>query len=73
VGFNVLAAAIMKMTVFWDTEPSSSYKQTDVSYMNTATIIRAMITLIMEAVRTAETAIYSHETLRHNIPKVRYL
>jgi hypothetical protein len=42
VTFQVLTAASVKMTVFWDVEPVVSEKLTDVSEVFTASIIRAM-------------------------------
>jgi hypothetical protein len=45
---------------------------TDVSEVHTASIIRAvtasMIALMMEAVRTSETSVYSNETIGRYIP-----
>jgi hypothetical protein len=43
-------------------------KQTDVSEMRIASIIR-VITLMMEAVRTSETSVYAKENKRHYLPQ----
>jgi hypothetical protein len=41
----------------------------DVSEMRTASIIRVMITLMIEVVRTSETSLDSNKTTRHYIPQ----
>jgi hypothetical protein len=41
--------------------------------MRTASIIRAIIALMMEAVRTFETSVYSKETTRRYIPDISNL
>jgi hypothetical protein len=43
--------------------------KTGVSDMHTASIIRTMIALIMEAVRTSETSVYFHEIIQRHIPE----
>jgi hypothetical protein len=49
----------MKIIGFWDVAPCSLLQYTDVSQVRTASSIRA---LMMEAVRTSETSVYSNET-----------
>jgi hypothetical protein len=56
--FQVLKAASMKKTAFWDIEPLISLKQTDVSED----------LAIMEAVRASETSAYFNDTTRSYIP-----
>jgi hypothetical protein len=41
----------------------------DVPEVYTASIIRVIITLMMEAVRTSEISVYSNETTRRYIPE----
>jgi hypothetical protein len=41
--------------------------------MRTASIIRVIIALMMEAVRTSETSVYSKETTKHYIPEASNL
>jgi hypothetical protein len=54
-----------KTRVFWDIPPCSLVgKKTDVSEVHTACIIRVMI----EAVLTSETSVYSNNTTRRYIP-----
>jgi hypothetical protein len=45
-----------------------SLQETDISEVRTASIIRVII-LMMEAVRTSETSVYSNETARRYIPE----
>jgi hypothetical protein len=42
VSFEILTAASVKMTAFWDIAPYSPVKLTDVSEVLTASVIRAM-------------------------------
>jgi hypothetical protein len=49
------------------------YKFTDVSVVLAASIIRAMIALIMEAVSTSETSVNFYHTTRHNNPEDSHL
>jgi hypothetical protein len=54
VRFQVLTAAHMKMTAFWDIVPCSLVEE---------------IALMMEAVCTSETSVNFYGTTRRNIPK----
>jgi hypothetical protein len=81
VRFQVLTAAGMKMTAFWDIAPCHhsflmievvSTSKTSVDFYETirhffprVVIIRAM----MEALRTSETPVYFSETTRRYIPE----
>jgi hypothetical protein len=42
VGFQILTAASMKMTVLWNIAPCSFVEVTDISEMHTASIIRVI-------------------------------
>jgi hypothetical protein len=56
--FEVLTAASMKMTVFWDVAPCS--------LVEVYRCFRAIV-LMMEAVNTSETSVYFNQTTRSNI------
>jgi hypothetical protein len=58
--FQVLKAASMKMTVFWDVVPC----------VLAASIIRA---LTMEAISTSVTSVNFYQTTRRNIPEDSHL
>jgi hypothetical protein len=60
--FQVLTAASMKFTVFWDVV---TLKLTDVSEVRPASIIA----LMMEAIHTSETSVNLNLTTRSYIPK----
>jgi hypothetical protein len=56
----------MKMTVFWGVAACSLIEFTDVSKVFAASIIRAMIALMMEAASTSKTSVNYHTTRRNN-------
>jgi hypothetical protein len=72
---QVLTAASMKFRVFWDVVRVVTLKLTDVSDVRSASIIRAIIALMMVAVSTSETSVkfnvitrrYSQKTLNEII------
>jgi hypothetical protein len=57
----------MKMRNFWNIAPDSLVG-VDRRFRETF-IIRAMNSMMMQAVRTSETSVYSNETARRNIPE----
>jgi hypothetical protein len=61
--FQVLTAASMKMTVFWDFAPCSLV-EIDRRFRGA---------LMMEAASTSETSVNFYETTRRNIPEDRHL
>jgi hypothetical protein len=61
------------MTVFWNVAPCNLAKFTDVSVVRTASITRAIIALMMEAVRTYETSVNFYQTTQRNILENSYL
>jgi hypothetical protein len=67
VRFQVLTAATMKLTVFWDVAPGDLVDATDVSEMLASSIIR-----MMKAGSTSETSV-NYKTTRRNIPKHSHL
>jgi hypothetical protein len=67
MGFQVLIAASMKMTVFWDVVLCSLV---DVSEVLAASIIRAVM---MEAASTSEMSVSFHQTTWCNIPEDSHL
>jgi hypothetical protein len=62
VRLQVLTAASMKMRAFCDIAPCSLVG-----------VHTAPITLMMEAVRTSKTSVYSNETTRRNVPESSHL
>jgi hypothetical protein len=62
VTFQVLTAASLKMTIFWDVAPCSLIEDSGVF---AASIIRAM----MEEAITSETSLNIYQTARCNIPE----
>jgi hypothetical protein len=56
----------MKIRAFWGVAPCSLVGVDVFSEARTASIIRV---IIMEALRTSETSVYSHETTQHYIPE----
>jgi hypothetical protein len=71
VRFQVLTAASMKIRAFWNVAPCSLLGVC--RRFRGASIIRAMIVLMMEAVRTSEPSVYSNETTRRYIPEGSHL
>jgi hypothetical protein len=69
VGFQFLTAANMEYKVFWDVAPCCHVELTDVSEACTASIIRAMIAVVMGAGRTSETSVNFTVTTRRYIPE----
>jgi hypothetical protein len=67
--FQVLAAASMKFSVFWNVVPCSPVEVDDVSEVRTAFIIRAMSPLMMEGVRISETSVNFNVTARRYTPE----
>jgi hypothetical protein len=65
--FQVLTEASMKTTAFRDVRPYSLIKVTDVSKVLTASMIRTIIALTMEAVRNSETSVNFYETIWRSI------
>jgi hypothetical protein len=59
----------MKMAVFWVVEPCSLVEVPNVLEVHAASIIRAIIALIMEAARTSETLVNFYQTTRRYSPK----
>jgi hypothetical protein len=49
------------------------YKFTDILEMFTASIIKAVTALMMEAVRNSETSVNFYQTIRRNIPPESHL
>jgi hypothetical protein len=69
VRFQVLAASSMKMRVFWDIAPCS-LAGVDRRFVLAYYILhQGIIALIMDAIRTSETSVYSSETTRRYIPE----
>jgi hypothetical protein len=68
VRFHVLTAASMKFRVFWNILPCSQF-DIDVSEVRAASIIRAIIALMMEAAHTSETSVDIYFTTRQYIPE----
>jgi hypothetical protein len=62
--FQVLIVASMKIRVFWDVAPCNLVG-VDQRFRGSASIT----TLIMEAVHTSETSVYSNETTQCYIPE----
>jgi hypothetical protein len=56
--FHVLTAASMKIKISWDVGPCSLFG-----------VDRRFIALMIEAVRTSETSVYSNETMLRYIPE----
>jgi hypothetical protein len=68
VGFQVLAAASMKMTIFWNIMPCSLieiYRRFKDACL--------LIALMMEAASTSETLVNFYQTTRRNIPEDSHL
>jgi hypothetical protein len=81
VRFQVLTAASMKMTVFWDAAPyraiglmmeAVSTSEMSVTFYETTQHNipedRTLIALMIEAVNTSETSVNFYKTTRRNIP-----
>jgi hypothetical protein len=73
VRFQVLTAASMKITLFWNVAPCSLEKFTDVSDVFNSTQIRTIIALLMEAATTSETSVNFCQTTPRNVPEESYL
>jgi hypothetical protein len=56
--FQVLTTASMKIKISWDVGPRSPFG-----------VDRRFIALMVEAVRTSETSVYSNETMLRYIPE----
>jgi hypothetical protein len=67
--FQVLTAASIKLTVFWDVAPCSPV-ETDRRFRGAYCLWAA---LMMEAVSTSETSVNFYETTRSNIPEDSHL
>jgi hypothetical protein len=59
----------MKMTVFWDVAPCSLVEVFRRAELLITSIIRTIITLMMEEVSTSETSVNFYQTARGNIPE----
>jgi hypothetical protein len=68
VRFQVLTAASMKMTIFWDIAPCSLVEVTDVSK-----VLAAIIALMMEKTSTSETSVNFYQSTRRNNPEESHL
>jgi hypothetical protein len=68
VGFEVLTAASMKMDVFWVVTPCSLVEVYQPEVL-AASIIRAMIALMMEAANTSVTLVNFYQTTRWFLPR----
>jgi hypothetical protein len=64
VRFQVLAAAIMKMAVFWDVAPCSL-----VEVYRRLRVVCDVIALMMEAASSSETSVNFYQTARRNNPE----
>jgi hypothetical protein len=66
VRFQVLTAASMRMTVFWDVAQGSLI---DVLEVLAASISASIIALMMMAASTFETSVNFYQTTQRNIPE----